>query len=46
LLVAGIEMFRAAPARSGETRAAQVLACAVQPGETAVIVRETSEAKR
>ena len=29
LIVAGVEMFGAAPARAGNTRAAQVLACGV-----------------
>ena len=33
LLVAGVEMFRAAPARAGDTRAAQLLALAGEPEE-------------
>ncbi len=33
LLVAGVEMFRAAPARTGDTRAAQLLALAGEPEE-------------
>ncbi len=45
LLVAGVEMFQAAPARSGETRAAQVLARVEQKtaGENA---GENKEAKK
>jgi len=46
LLVAGVEMFRAAPARSGDTRAAQVLALAGEPGEARAGIAEMKEAKR
>jgi flagellar motor switch protein FliM len=46
LLVAGVEMFRAAPARSGETRAAQVLASVVEAEEADLGTREMKEATR
>lgn len=46
LLVAGVEMFRAAPARSGETRAAQVLALAVEAAEAGGGSPEAKGAKR
>jgi flagellar motor switch protein FliM len=48
LLVAGVEMFRAAPARSGEARAAQVLAVGVDPEEARAGIPEVEvkEAKR
>jgi flagellar motor switch protein FliM len=43
LLVAGVEMFRAAPARSGDTRAAQVLAPGLQrePAGSGIAGKET-----
>jgi flagellar motor switch protein FliM len=43
LLVAGVEMFSASPARSGESRAAHLLTAA---GKTAAPVSPTHEAKR
>jgi len=43
LLVAGVEMFRALPARAGDTRAAQVLALGV---EVATLNPEIKEAKK
>jgi len=46
LLVAGVEMFRAAPARSGETRAAQVLALAGEAEAARAGIPEGKEAKQ
>jgi flagellar motor switch protein FliM len=46
LLVAGVEMFRAAAARSGETRAAQVLALMGRVEEAGAGIAALKEAKR
>jgi flagellar motor switch protein FliM len=46
LLVAGVEMFRAVPARSGDTRAAQILAPAGEPEERSTgnaLIQETKK---
>jgi flagellar motor switch protein FliM len=46
LLVAGVEMFHAAPARSGETRAAHVLGVGGEAGEARPGMPETKETKQ
>jgi flagellar motor switch protein FliM len=46
LLVAGVEMFRALPARSGDTRAAQVLARAEEAADSEIAASEVREQKK
>jgi flagellar motor switch protein FliM len=46
LLVAGVEMFRALPARSGDTRAVQVLARAEQASGSEAADSKVEEQKK